>query len=145
MGKSMDSDEKMKTRALREVSLSRKVRQMIFSAWAKFTRGPNEIKCVTVPQLEKIEDLVADGDIIAGDCYGEISDTAAKSIDTTECFISEEETLTKAGGSVRMRRAALSSRAEKCLSWAGELRPERPADFNICKIQQWGSRKGGMI
>ena len=39
----------------------------------EMTFDPHNVSC-----LEKMEDLVADGDIIAGECDGEISDTSGR-------------------------------------------------------------------
>ena len=118
-----DENEKMKSRALNQVSFSRKVRDMIFSVWTKLTRGiwqfliqfywqygKLDMKCFllpypiclksssfflqqkiaeeksptaavarrsecSLPHLDKLEDLLADGDVVAGDCQAEMSDT----------------------------------------------------------------------
>lgn len=53
------------------LSLQKKIAQA--KSPDEMTFDPHNVSC-----LEKMEDLVADGDIIAGECDGEISDTSGR-------------------------------------------------------------------
>ena len=112
-----------------------------------------------VSRLEKLEDLVADGDIIAGDCDGETPDTSGRSLEshrTDPLTIIFRLTLTRCSqlveedglaSSVRLRVRPGGREDWRCLSWAGDDRPGRAdtAHLNIHHLEKWGSRKGGMV
>merc|ERR1712154_758790 len=121
---------------------------MISSALSKLTRekSVDEMKCFPdVSRLEKMEDLVADGDIIAGDCAGETLGTSGRLTFTTAGQMArQEDSLASRSARLRLRPAGQSSRAEdlRCLSWAGDERPRRAetAHLNIQNLEKWGSR-----